>query len=834
MRPVALLCATAAALAQLPATASAEPPVMIVGEPLTVRELPRAAEKTPLPSVTPSPMLRAAAPVTAAFGWTQAVPAGEIVLQQGGFAQGLGVADAPGIGTSAVGLAMRGAQEGVRWTQKATVDRQNAQWLLGEFNLTGEFQGHTHLAVGDEPVIAGPLLVEPLPLRGVHAALSPGGVDTRLYLGEDRPVLNNATAARTTAGLEAAWQLAGLPLRARGVLHEATEGERWTSAASLGSTVDWLGARLGGELAASAAAGPGDTAWTLDAQVPLGPSALAATFVRMGPHFQPVRHLNLPQEGGRESWQATWAMPLGPAWRAHAQFLDTKSNLGGQPEAPRQAQRMGMAGLMWAPEQGPSASMSYGRTHFRSDAPAYAYASDHHRLSSEVRFRLPFATQSRLAWEWWNNAQAGGASSAHQWALQSGRLFQTPFSFSEALTLSPGATMRIGHGLGWEGSWPKSRFQADARAFYDHPLDAPADPSSQLRLTMGLSASISPLDSMNLTGQVDRRLDGQLASARWGLYYTTRFGGGTRAAASGPAARIAGRVLLAPDTPPLPADCLTAVLDRVQRVALDAEGRFAFEHLSPGPHTVELDTARLPLAFAIARTRLTHPVTLAPEQALTDVTFVVGPSHRVSGRVTLPSGRPVGFMGLALEGEEPMETWTDDEGRFVFEGVPAGQVRVRLTSAPPGADYTWDPGETVVELAGGKSPAALAFTVMERPRMVHKVTLPLDADAFGLSPQPSAPSAAIARVAGGHAVTVTAAPAERMTLRFGRGPWQALTRQPDGTWQLRLARLPAMPGGYLSAELRTTRAGHTRVTPLKLAAPPAARPTGARPATRGR
>lgn len=700
-----------------PAWAALEPEA-----PLTVRKVAK-----PAPSPTPTP---AAAPVlhagweAPAIGWASEVAVGEVRVQQGGLTYGLGRADDYAVGTSALGVAMRGRRDDLAWTYKSTTDRQNAQWLLSEINLTGTFDDKSRFAVGDEQVQAGPLVMEAVPVRGVHAALGPERLNTRVFFGQDRPALNAPTPQRVLTGIESDLAPAtGWPVYARAVFADAPGQGRWGSAASLGSRLQLGTAQLAGELAASTSAGPADAAWNLEAHVPIQGTSLGASYVRLGPQFQVIRGLNLAPEGGHEAWSAGWDAPLPHDWRARLSLSDMRSNLGGQPTFARLAQRAGEATLVWAPPGALGVGLSYGRMHLRSGAGDWDLESDYHRVSSEVRFPTPYSGQNRLYWQWWQNAIAGrDAQATHQLGLRLGRLLASPLSANEAFTLNAAGPARLTHTLLWESPMAKDHAQLTARAYFDHPTSAAFDASAQLGCALGLQVPTSATESLQATAQADRRLDGTFSSVRWTLGYTARFGSPHRVEAD-PAARIAGRVQLLAGTPDLPVDRLSVVLDRVRRIGLDADGRFAFDNVPPGPHAVTLDTARLPIAFAVPIATLTRHVEITPGRRLEELVYSVGPAHHLEGRVTLATGAGAGFVGIRLEGPEPAETWTDADGRFAFDGVPAGHVVVRLAPPPSDGDYTWGDQAVELELAGGRTPPAIAFTVAERTRPIRRITL---------------------------------------------------------------------------------------------------------------
>lgn len=133
----------------------------------------------------------------------------------------------------------------------------------------------------------------------------------------------------------------------------------------------------------------------------------------------------------------------------------------------------------------------------------------------------------------------------------------------------------------------------------------------------------------------------------------------------------------------------------VRKATADEQGAFEFRDLAPG--TVSL------AAFAPAHSRATLARVPVPTPAGRDGApgpeplLMLGPGGRLSGRVTLPGGQPAPDVSVRLEPKvielrsrleerDVFETLTDAAGRFVLEGLPAGNeyaLRARKEGHPP-------------------------------------------------------------------------------------------------------------------------------------------------------
>lgn len=107
----------------------------------------------------------------------------------------------------------------------------------------------------------------------------------------------------------------------------------------------------------------------------------------------------------------------------------------------------------------------------------------------------------------------------------------------------------------------------------------------------------------------------------------------------------------------------------------DAGGRFQFAGLSPGEYKL---TLHLPDELIAGRS---ERVVKVEQRGCASEVYYVADNGRISGRVLDPEGRPVANLGILildvkdanLEMIGGLSTKTDEEGRYHFAGIPAGE-----------------------------------------------------------------------------------------------------------------------------------------------------------------
>lgn len=747
---------------------------------------------------------------------------GEVQVQQGGTVFGSGAQQPQTTGSSRMGLSLRSQQGDNLWSWSSMADRQDSQWLLGDFSLVGYFGSHSHLTLGDETVSLGNLLMDNLSLRGGHLQTVLSGWKGRVFVGGDRPALNTSINDRTLGGLETELPVGdqSITTRARLVAQDDRTQRQRGAAASLGGTYDRDGATVEGELAASMGEAPVDMGMLLSANIPWDRFQLGGRFMHQGSNFQVIRGTTMPREGGRQDWDAFLNADLGNFWRSSLRLGNRQLNLAGLEDLPRQQARLGSLSLGYVPREGLTGSLSYSRSQNSQSYRTSDFETLHDRVSTELSFKLPFASQSRARWEWWNIHSGTSSQVSQQVGLQAGRLFETPLSLNQIVTLNQGSPNRLYQGLRWSGTLWNRSLQGSAEVFLDHELERLMLDSNRVGVGGDLGTPLNETDNLEIVGYWDRNFGGSYSTARWMARYVSRFGGHSAAKAGERITRIAGRVELAPGVAGIGAGDMVVWLDKVQKGTLQADGSFAFENMRPGRHTVSLDTSRLPIGVTVAASQVSQDVTLNAGQQIDGLRFVVGPSHQVSGTVRDQDGKPVSSVSIILEGDGRKETWTDAAGRYLFDTVAGGKYRVRLAPAPEGADFTWDDLEIPLLLQGGTPRQGIDFVIQERRGPVTTVTLSEEAFEFEAPPPPEKPPEGIAETAGAQAVllpnpVVPGKPAtlkvrtvglvSQVSARLGTAPWKRLKKEGNGIWSTTFTVPPRAPSAYGRATITVTR-----------------------------
>jgi hypothetical protein len=154
-----------------------------------------------------------------------------------------------------------------------------------------------------------------------------------------------------------------------------------------------------------------------------------------------------------------------------------------------------------------------------------------------------------------------------------------------------------------------------------------------------------------------------------------------------PAARISGRVVTSEGRTPVAGARVWAQrrrwdpTDTAARVVSDERGGFVLGSLGPGTYLV---TARKEgLYGAVAQ-----PIVLGETDAIDGLELAVSATFALRGRVTSAAGAPVPSARIRLapgdgaardRGPHPLAL-TDDQGRYLLDGVPPGNYRIVLTA----------------------------------------------------------------------------------------------------------------------------------------------------------
>jgi protocatechuate 3,4-dioxygenase beta subunit len=176
---------------------------------------------------------------------------------------------------------------------------------------------------------------------------------------------------------------------------------------------------------------------------------------------------------------------------------------------------------------------------------------------------------------------------------------------------------------------------------------------------------------------VGRVLDEQGAAVAGAVVTINMSGGPTWHRGGNPLAALVGRYL------PL------------LRTSTDAEGRFRVTGLPTGTYDVSARTHAHPGAWVRVRAEVT------PGAAPTEVVLVLRPGHLIAGTVRDGRGEPVVGARVSLHSGRDYSAWTeaDGEGRFRHEGLPPGNVALRVTHPGfEGAEGLAEAGATDVTL----------------------------------------------------------------------------------------------------------------------------------------
>lgn len=163
----------------------------------------------------------------------------------------------------------------------------------------------------------------------------------------------------------------------------------------------------------------------------------------------------------------------------------------------------------------------------------------------------------------------------------------------------------------------------------------------------------------------------------------------------------------------------------IARTKTGEDGRFKFGGLAPGIYEVRATTASGATGFASA--------TLPAHGARVEASIQIpAGGERLAGRVVYANGTPYRGLVLAIVGEgfavlmggfsELQPTWTDEDGKFAFDGLSPGKVRIsavipgqmRVLGAPLSMPYD---GEYVltIDVAGVEASGRVIRAATEEP-----------------------------------------------------------------------------------------------------------------------
>ncbi len=111
----------------------------------------------------------------------------------------------------------------------------------------------------------------------------------------------------------------------------------------------------------------------------------------------------------------------------------------------------------------------------------------------------------------------------------------------------------------------------------------------------------------------------------------------------------------------------------VDRVKTDVDGRFRLGQVQPGTWHV----------WIIAKGFTPFTKSISVDRATPDLQVHLAPGHVLKGRVVDPSGKPVAgahvhYLSLGDIPYHKVEFYTDDEGRFRWDGAPKGGIGLRI------------------------------------------------------------------------------------------------------------------------------------------------------------
>ncbi|HWP34103.1 MAG TPA: SdrD B-like domain-containing protein, partial [Thermodesulfobacteriota bacterium] len=136
---------------------------------------------------------------------------------------------------------------------------------------------------------------------------------------------------------------------------------------------------------------------------------------------------------------------------------------------------------------------------------------------------------------------------------------------------------------------------------------------------------------------------------------------------------------------------LRVLLDGLAASAVETgeDGSYRFDRVAVGPHSVRLEVRRLPADYDLVSQQFVE-VAVAQRQVHT-VDFVIQPLGRIAGRIRRvqvgddgqrrPAGPAAAVAVLLRRGEEIWQSFADDEGRFEFGNVRAGDYELLLDPA---------------------------------------------------------------------------------------------------------------------------------------------------------
>jgi hypothetical protein len=169
---------------------------------------------------------------------------------------------------------------------------------------------------------------------------------------------------------------------------------------------------------------------------------------------------------------------------------------------------------------------------------------------------------------------------------------------------------------------------------------------------------------------------------------------------------------------------VAVLLDAQRRAWTDREGKWKFDRVPGGMHTVRLDPARLPAQYDASQSEQTLRISAGrTTEATFDLTELGGILGRVmagtrgvggaeSGSAVSGEVRPLELGGITVSLSSGQATTTGRDGAFSFRNLPAGPytIRVEVGTVPEGCELrgpaSWD-----VQVANGANVTGVEFPI---------------------------------------------------------------------------------------------------------------------------
>lgn len=281
---------------------------------------------------------------------------------------------------------------------------------------------------------------------------------------------------------------------------------------------------------------------------------------------------------------------------------------------------------------------------------------------------------------------------------------ETLFAMNQIQTSVAGFSMPIGRGWNIQGEVVKSR------------IATALNPQSAFVLASNgvpVSLALGGLDRMNVFFRVTRSLS-------WGGPSPIPQAANSLAGVIPVAGAIEGFVT---DTCGDPVERIPVVLDGFRRAFTDASGRYRFSDVLQGDHKIELSPRELPAEFDPASSGPSGINVRSAKIERRDFQLVRLTS--LHGQVLAPPHSNLEEIVIRLSGTRRVTT-PDEDGRFAFHNLPAGEYVVVLdeSTVAAGRQLSGPASVSAVAKAGGE-PAEVIFglSTVEIVKPVRKIEL---------------------------------------------------------------------------------------------------------------